>query len=499
MQSRNYADQNLCYNCIGDKLLSDEVCKDGYIRDCSFCGVTTETIPLNDFATRIQGVIEDYFSRSSSQPDVWDSILLREGLLDFWTPHGGQLDQVIAEIGVLEEHITTIVADCLASRFSYEAAKYGEENPYDNDAYYRERIPNFLAFSYSWQEFCSEIKYRDRFFPANTELILDGIFGDLDGLETVDSTSVIREVSPGDETFQIWRARTAENVSELASILGSPVRELGPPPSTNAEAGRMNPKGISVFYAALDKRTCVAEVRPPVGSRVVYGKFDLIRPVRLLDLGALSKVYGKASYFDPDYATIKGRAAFIRHLAEEISRPITPREVEREYLPTQFVASYLARNAKPPLDGIIFPSSQVVGEGENLVLFNHARRVQLYDLPKDSEVRVYPPKTDDDGQYIYISETVPSHPTAEEVESGNPQNRTIRIENLPETGVSEQDFVYTLKLDVETMECTEVKNVKYITEDLSVWRHRETFEQRDRFDDHIEDYEPEKNFDDLDD
>jgi hypothetical protein len=67
-----------------------------------------------------------------------------------------------------------------------------------------------------------------------------------------------------------------------------PDRHLGSPPSGAAAAGRMNARGISVFYGANDPRVALAEVRPPVGSRVAVARFEIIRPLRLLDLTALS-------------------------------------------------------------------------------------------------------------------------------------------------------------------------------------------------------------------
>ena len=63
----------------------------------------------------------------------------------------------------------------------------------------------------------------------------------------------------------------------------------------------MNAQGISVFYGASDLATALAEIRPPVGSRVLVGKFDLARPVRLLDVEALRSVYVGGSIFDPAY------------------------------------------------------------------------------------------------------------------------------------------------------------------------------------------------------
>jgi RES domain len=48
----------------------------------------------------------------------------------------------------------------------------------------------------------------------------------------------------------------------------------------------MNAQGIAVFYGATDPLVALADVRPPVGSTVAVGRFELIRPVRLLDVEA---------------------------------------------------------------------------------------------------------------------------------------------------------------------------------------------------------------------
>ena len=88
----------------------------------------------------------------------------------------------------------------------------------------------------------------------------------------------------------------------MGSILASLSSQLGPPPSDKATAGRMNAEGIPVFYGALEEETCVSEVRAPVGSFLVLVKFDLLNPIRVLDLNALSIVYSDFSHFDPNYA-----------------------------------------------------------------------------------------------------------------------------------------------------------------------------------------------------
>ncbi|MDP2620585.1 MAG: RES family NAD+ phosphorylase, partial [Hyphomicrobiales bacterium] len=206
--------------------------------------------------------------------------------------------------------------------------------------------------------------------------------------------------------------------AELTDILKHPARQLGAPPSRRAQAGRMNAAGISVFYGAQDLDTCVAEVRAPVGSSVILGRFEFVRPVRLLDLDALAEIYVKASHFDPDFRELRGRAAFLSHLARTISRPVMPSDETFEYLPTQVVSEYLATRGKPPVDGMLFRSSQTGGKGRNLVMFNHASVAEQDDIPPNTEIDVYmdsgPP--DDPDTSITVFENLPPEKPPKEKE-----------------------------------------------------------------------------------
>ena len=102
--------------------------------------------------------------------------------------------------------------------------------------------------------------------------------------------------------------------------------------------------------------TCVAEIRPPVGSYVVTGRFEVIRPLRLLDLEALTHIYEARSYFDASYEQSAARLSFLRALGERVSRPVLPEDEEFDYLPAQAIAEYLSSHRK--LDGIVFHSAQ---------------------------------------------------------------------------------------------------------------------------------------------
>ena len=470
----------ICHTCIGDQFLSDEVNKEGTSVICSYCSETREAMTLEDLADRIHEVIETHFERTSSEPDWFSSIMLRETMLDFWVPDGEPVVGLMADIACVTEEIAIDLTDLLSGRFRYWAIKEGGEDPYDSEACYEERRPDDFGFRYTWRAFCNEIMYRERIFPENAEPVLEEIFGDPSALETYDGTPVVREVNPSDE-FPIWRARTAQSKEELIAIIKNPAQQLGPPPHKSANAGRMNQKGIPVFYGALDETTCVSEVRPPVGSKVVIGRFSLLRPVRLLDLGALSRVYVNVSHFDPNYSVLHGRASFIRNLVDEISRPIMPQDADREYLPTQFVASYLARKVIPNFDGIIFPSSQIEGNCQNVVLFNHARGVEKHELPVGSEVEVYLSSFSEDDDSVFVSETTPLNLPDNEALVEEPQRGRIRLSIDEELGEPEEDLPPTLNLDIDSVQVLNIESFTYHSKKQGVRRHRQTTEERDNF------------------
>ena len=144
--------------------------------------------------------------------------------------------------------------------------------------------------------------------------------------------------------------------------------------------GRMNAAGISAFYGCADVNTCVAEIRAPVGSTAVVGKFKFLRKVRLLDLRQLDESSpATISWFDDDFAEKRAYVDFMRGLHDEIRKPILPGAEAFDYLPTQLIAEYLANRDDLELDGLLFWSSLTTREknkdeqkGLNVVLFAHA-------------------------------------------------------------------------------------------------------------------------------
>jgi hypothetical protein len=463
------SDAMVCFGCIGDDYLKREVRKEGFKDACSFCGQTRAGFSIERLAERIRHVLEAQFMLTPAEPQGVDYLLAKEGL---WERRGEPVTEVLAEIAGLDGDVAQAVQEYLSNQTGYKALKNGEDDPFAPDAMYEEHDADTSAFEEAWDSFCMDVAKRSRFFSRDAQKSLYTIFGDLTGLKTLDGVPVIRAISPSDGDRYIFRARVSFSGKELEEMLADPVTKLGPPPFELAKAGRMNAAGISVFYGAMDEETCIAEARAPVGSHVVTARFEIIRPVRLLDFDALTRVYFVGSHFDPEYCNRRERAAFLRRLVARISRPVMPRDEEFEYLATQALSDYLSESVA--LDGVVFHSSQRAQKARNVVLFNHACRVEHYDLPVGTTVDINMGwVTDDDSDdSITVIELTPAQPAASEPEK-IPQPRYSFGDALDEPPFAPNDLrAVTLKLDMNSIKVRRVHAVTYETSERSVTRRR---------------------------
>jgi hypothetical protein len=208
-------------------------------------------------------------------------------------------------------------------------------------------------------------------------------------MKTYNGRPVIVSAGPGTKMPELYRARVFQSGDRLEEALAYPDRHLGPPPPAAAIAGRMNARGISVFYGATDPMVALAEVRPPVGSSVVVARFEVFRPLKLLDLIAMRDVAAHGSVFDAGFKRRREHSVFLGNLSDRIVRPVMPDDEPFEYLATQAIADFLATENAPALDGIIYPSVQAASnEARNVVLFHKAAIVEPMDLPENLEISV---------------------------------------------------------------------------------------------------------------
>lgn len=357
---------SVCHVCIGDEFLSAEA-QDGGIETCLQCGEVRPGLTVAALAERIHPIFEQWFQVVPED-------------------YGSPACQVIVDMAGVEENVAERIAERLSDDHGYMAVRDGGEDPYDPTLSFAEVGVPRERQEERWRRFKDSLLSEARYFNRHVHAWLDDVFRDIDGHQTWRGDPIIRSVEPGDGTA-FYRARWVQGEGQLHELLSAPPSRLGPPPNGTARPGRMNAAGISVFYGALDVETCVAEIRPPVGAHVVHGRFELLRPVCLLDLDVAENIVDNSSYFDPDHNSKAERAAIVRAIGKQIAWPVFPSDEALGYLPTQVIAEYLAERSHPPIDGILYRSTQTGSEGRNVVLFNRASRVEDID-PAAQEIDV---------------------------------------------------------------------------------------------------------------
>ena len=473
--------KRICHQCVGDSYLSALIVKDGIVGVCSYCADHEEAcILVEDLADHVEGAFDRHYQRTSDQPDMYESMMLRDRESDYdWDRHGEPVIEAIEQAAGVEEGVAQDVLAILSDRHGdWEAAQMGEECEFDPDSYYEWKRPSSSEIAAEWYGLERSLKLQSRYFNPQAESLMKRLFDDLEKLATHDGRSVVVEAGPDKKIKLFNRARAFHHSHELDEAMIRPDLHLGPPPPNRAKAGRMNAHGIAVFYGADDRDVALAEVRPPVGSRALVGEFELLRTVRLLDVSALEAVYFAGSVFDPAYADQRSLARFLGRLSDRITIPVMPDDEPTEYLITQMIADYLARRPVPGLDGILFKSVQRPGDKRNVVLFHHASRVEAIELLEDVEVSVRQFQSSDDGpepDYTVFEEVPPAVVAPAEAEpetdSGLGSVLDFRLDMFSFDPDADDRKSY-LRVNRERLVVRHVTGVTFDTDDYAVRRHR---------------------------
>jgi hypothetical protein len=410
-------EKSICHWCIVEEYPRLEIQRNGKHRKCSFCRRTAESYSIGRLAECIEIAFDQHYVRTSDQPTSWQQSMLSDRESDHeWDRDGEQTVYAIMNSADLPEAAAKDIQQILEDKFyDIESAKMCEETEFSSDAYYEQKGTNDEAWQEEWRSFEKSLKTEARFFSRNAASHLTKIFNGIDALRSSDGRPLVVNAGPGTSFTSVYRARVFQSNEKLEAALCRPDQQLGSPPALLATAGRMNARGISVFYGANDQAAAIAEVRPPVGSQVAVAQFEIVRPLRLLDLTALSAVSDGGSVFDPELAGRLERAMFLRSLSQRITRPVMPDDEALEYLATQAVADFLATEGTVPLDGIIFPSVQAEGAVLNVVLFHKAARVEKIDMTPGVEISARSGHMEEDGWVTEyeVNEFVPSAATEE--------------------------------------------------------------------------------------
>jgi hypothetical protein len=220
-----------------------------------------------------------------------------------------------------------------------------------------------------WETFVENIRHTHRFFNSSAEKFLDSLFAFLSGDDGALKLECIRVIPKGEE---LYRARSASNYLDVKKIADDPASQLGPTPKDRASSQRMTPSGISALYCALERETCLSEIRPITGDYAVSVAMTPISHLTLLDLTKLDLVESpKLSILEINFRDALHLKTFANSLVKKMSKP-KGRNDDLAYLSTQMAFEYLRVRFSSQVDGLIFPSVQTGEKGTNVVLFPEA-------------------------------------------------------------------------------------------------------------------------------
>ncbi len=443
---------------------------------CSFCMKLRESFGIEKLGDVFDIVFKSHFRRTS--PDMTDiqQAQMRHGLLD-WPPdrEGEPVVEVLKSIALISQEAAEGIRVELEGRYgTREDYEMQHETEFDSESHYEETNSTTGDWHDQWRAFETELRENARYFSNEAAATLSRVFDGICDLRTQKGDSVIVEAGPGAPIDALMRARVFHDREKMGHALEHPDKEIGPPPSRLAKAGRMNPGGISTFYGSPDKEAAIAEVRPVVGSSVVVARFILVRKLRLLDLTSLGETRVEGSLFDPEYIRLLERVKFLGALGRKMTRPVMPDDEVFEYLSTQVVCDFLATQKNLSLDGIIYQSVQAGYKAKNVVLFHHASRVEEIVVPKGATISSgFSQNSDDEDDFDYkVTVRLPD----EDVVPGRPASlpRDIRqdYEDLMEENRRKSEVrPVMLKIDLEALEVHEIESANFKTHSFSVTRH----------------------------
>lgn len=348
----------VCINCTSAKPLKVLVETQGAQGQCSFCQseslcITTQvlygflwerirenTAFIDDLSSYEQAMIHEY-GLDDVQVATIDVVLV-EWLELNEDPY---IDDALNNLPLDLQRD----ADGRERRFYFDQGNL-ERNPYDE----------------RWSEFVRDVSHVHRFFNTRALEFLDELFSDMAARDVGLDSSNLLLLNPGTALF---RARKVEGLAQAEQLAKNPASEFGPTPLWLAGSQRMTPSGISALYCALDRDTCLSEIRSITGDTVVSVALTPTAPMTFLDISKLGEHSPTSGgLLERGHLDRVRRMSFIRSLVNKMSRPRRTGD-ELTYLSTQVVFEYLRIKIGAAAHGIAFPSVQTGKKGINVAVF----------------------------------------------------------------------------------------------------------------------------------
>jgi hypothetical protein len=133
--------KNICFDCVKEIYLSGRIKKERKVRKCSYCGRRRSCYSIGEMTDVIEEAFQQYYVRTSDQPDSWEYGLLADQESDYrWERDGEPVVYAIMNAADIPEEAAHDIQYILEDRHAdIESAKMGEETEFDSDSYYEEK------------------------------------------------------------------------------------------------------------------------------------------------------------------------------------------------------------------------------------------------------------------------------------------------------------------------------------------------------------------------
>lgn len=344
-----------CVNCFSNKFIQAVIRSKSTKGVCNYCSMNGEK---HDWITSVRQVgefIKEKLSQgytNATREDVpYDKLRSISTTIEEVLIHNEEIFS--NELEDDEEKISALLDDLFKeSGPSWHDKANGSDDKWEGgkasivlkDKFFFGENDNPL--SDTWESFKYYVKHISRFFDMSADHFRETTLERF--LEILQAMAKTLPLGT-----DIWRARIMKpgdgRVLKVRRHL-----ECGSPPRNFAIPLRMNPSGISYFYGAEDKTTCLEEVRVKRRNRVLLGKFRTKMELNIVDLSHKVCI-GPGSIFDPNYDhSYNWSSKFVAEFIKEVSRPISSDEAPIEYVPTQILCEYIR---KLGYQGVMYKSS----------------------------------------------------------------------------------------------------------------------------------------------
>jgi RES domain-containing protein/ribosomal protein L37AE/L43A len=346
-------DKAACPDCVEDDFLKDLIRQNASVRQCNYCGKRTRgasAAPLEAILPAVASALNYFYAEPTEAGVPYDGGWVFE-----------PTDTADALMGVAFSAQDDLFEDVVGSFWNtawVSAAEGHWASSHRNE-----------EWSYAWQAFAEKVKHQSRYF------FMPGAADSVDSYQNapLDVLGLVGEMACDlGLVVQLPEKMTIFRVRERVANADWPIcdEQLGAPRSHLANAGRMNPAGISYLYSSKTRQGALAEVLRGPPCHAVVGEFETVRPLMVLDLTCLPLL---PSVFDETKRRSREAILFLNDFVADICQPVQKDGREHiSYVPSQVVSEFFAQVFKTAdggkLDGIVYPSAVSPGS-VNLGLF----------------------------------------------------------------------------------------------------------------------------------